>query len=1299
MSLLRVHDAYTELARKVPDSIAVIEASSGTQYSYSDLMRVSSQLSNIFSKQLEVKSIAISVRRSALLIHSYIASSIAGCYLIPLATWAEARRHGIQREKWENSVKFAISEGQVTHVLIEDEDDDLEVIARSLDPPIQLVRVSAIHDALAKDSSVEINIDARSESVPILKLLSGGSTGDPKLYSIDHGMVLSELQNYPRTLGISGNVFPTFRVLQQSPSVWPASLFGQVNLALALTGTLVITSEKDPQRVVADIIRYNVTAIGGAPSQLIAFSDFWPSDYKLDAVYTWGEPLSRPQGLRIRDTLCGSNLVVELLVATEYWLCMYCSDLSGCFSTVPNCKLTVVDADESGVGQLQLAGPMVAGSTMTTMDLVRVEKGKVQFVGRKDFLTKIGGNWFDVRSLESALVEAGQNLSPGIADVAVISRNQCHTALISIQPESHGSCDTAAWMDYVHEVIQNVAPAVTLHVRTVAVPFPKIAETGKTDRRAVIAMLDKAALVVDEATTLDSVPRNRFMRELVSQAKWSAILALVMGKHALLAPYMYLVTLYLPRSAYLPKAKVYSLISQSLSSLIDGVRWEFPFGRLGLMLLIKLAATRNRFARRILFAWAAFGIWLAARRGRLVCWWVTFWVGAGADIRDEAGYWLRSRKWKKFISSISFLLRSIPDCILGTNFCRDWDETVRSSEFNEPMPTEARKASIDDGDGIDDFERRRSNVVEEDKSAPVAETSPVDAETEWWNKCTVDYVSGSFQAVRSRPSDIHMISEDDSIDSFVVHALGLAGMRVEGPSSGLQGLSSLQTTELVQRLRRRIPAISARAVMNCATVQALTELAKSLFNVSLEAQSTPVPPQKPYEARIQFSPGQVNRPCRWMIRSRNPVDRGRLKRSLDKLVERHPLLRAELADPKQYHSFIHDAGVLVVNAKRFLPNFAKYIDLISRNVYAAWTRVAVYPPGARPCHWVDVLRSSKAETFDHLRRAIMWARRDLEDPWFTFQTPLTAIVFTLAATGQEYILLSVKHSLSDGNSAFPLIDELALLYDETAETELPQPSGDPVAELERRFKDGILVNPNNPNRTSLRTQMFYSKTAQELGGGYYRHYLCFEPSTIAAMRTIAAESLHVGFDSLFLSILVLGFMRADESDSAALTLYCPLRDGPGESSYIGLLADWRDLVVTALPGATVLDLVTDVAKRIRYREWEPTLSPAGPERVLLNWLPFDGTPRLKDKSWEPYHLDKITMRWNKLDTRDYDPRETPSGRFRSLSLEQYDSQGQWWLRFDAATRIYPPQWMMRFVSSVNAVMHAVGTNPLVLARD
>jgi hypothetical protein len=47
-----------------------------------------------------------------------------------------------------------------------------------------------------------------------------------------------------------------------------------------------------------------------------------------------------------------------------------------------------------------------------------------------------------------------------------------------------------------------------------------------------------------------------------------------------------------------------------------------------------------------------------------------------------------------------------------------------------------------------------------------------------------------------------------------------------------------------------------------------------------------------------------------------------------------------------------------------------------------------------------------------------------------------------------------------------------------------------------------------------------------------------------------------------------------------------------------------------------------------------------------------------------------------------------------MSLEQYEAEGEWWLRIDVAMKLFPPQWMMRFSRAVNDVLTELLNNPL-----
>ena len=1322
-----MHEAYDLLADTHPQRLAAIYSQTGDSISFRDLRERSIDLALMLrERNVSACTITSLSKRSIDTLVLYVAvSRLTDVSWIPLCSLEEASAAGMTREKWTSHLQYCIQEGNVSFLLTDPDYDTLELTPLI---PANLQVIPLPVGTKPADQNVSLNPVPSSRKFPILKLLSGGTTGVPKLYPISHEMILSELDNYPHVVGASQ--FSSLLgqpVLQQSCLLWPASCIGQFNIALACQGTAIISQTRDSAMLASEIDRFNIKIVGGVPSQLSLIAEYIKPQSSL-TFFSWGEPISEPIISRL---LAVSPAVVELLVATEYWLCMYrkFNDLSDIslsreFSIVPSCTVSVLDPDTNNVGQLSLSGPMISDSAITTNDLVRKTTSGIEFIGRLDFVTKIGGNWFDFRNVEELVTSL--DLYPPIAEAAALTVNKIHYLVLSVNVDEVKQCMYGEWIKQINESVRPVCP-VDLTVRIMTNPLPRSPVTGKLNRKELISIVSQVS-TRDKPHVEFEIAQNRFLDELKSHAKWAAIFALSLRQYALIVPYMYLVFLHCPRNAagYLPRSRKQSAIVSVSSRFYDFISRSFPFGRAGFIFTVTILASRKKSVRRFVYLWTLAGIVLAIKGKRALSWPVAFWTAIGGETRSEGEPWLTETKWRRFFNDLKFLFLSIPDSFSDTQYCenerrrkRDTPEVTSSSESPEitgqvvatpefPSVPTTRGNSIDD----EEDEVHRASVFEATEQ-DANDAKPVLAEdyitNDWWIKSPVEYIgvvhnelvpeesSILSPPIRTPPSLEGGTPSMDSVEGFVLDSVSrVVNLRPVTMTTPLLSLSSLQVTELVQRIRVRVKSVSARDIMESPTIADLI----GKLNCDLPCATNHPPANSPCQVRIQFSPGQISRVCRWMIKSRERFDRDRLHSAITTLVARHPLLRAEIVEPKSFLSFMYDGAVLLVNARRFFSSHSimPWLDLITDCVYDSWLRTCIHSPDALPSHWEETLAkwTIKVNDYDDFRRKIMNLKNDLEDKWYIHQNPIHAVVFSLK--DQEYLLLSIKHAFSDGNSAFPLIDELAELYEGTSSELGPPELVNPLPELEKRFRDGLYVIASNPNRVSARTNMFYSRSVDKLGGGYYRHYLCFEPSMIAVLRRLASETLNVGFDHLLLSLLVMSLLKTDEKDRETITLYCPLRDGPGESSLIGLLADWRDLTVHAFPSASLVDVVNDIAYRVRTRDWTPTLSPGNPESLLLNWLAFDGTRR--KKIWEPFHLDNITTKWNKMDTRDYDAYATPSGRFRSMSLEQYDRNGQWWLRFDVATALYPPQWMMKYTQNVNQIFSDLVNCPLKpLRRD
>jgi hypothetical protein len=612
------------------------------------------------------------------------------------------------------------------------------------------------------------------------------------------------------------------------------------------------------------------------------------------------------------------------------------------------------------------------------------------------------------------------------------------------------------------------------------------------------------------------------------------------------------------------------------------------------------------------------------------------------------------------LKNLKFNFLSVFDLFFQTRFCLPSDTPTDPSE--EERDDDGRV----DNDGMEDLGERREKISEEPAAPrPRGGMSPED---DWWYNSAVQNISVGDHRPPTPPTEsTDGLVDESTLDGFVTGAV----RGVIGHGESLSGVSSLQVTEIIQRIRKKFSNITTIDLINSNNLNEFIEIVK------LKQSNNSEPPfgesSRPASdlVRIPFTPGQINRPCRWMMKSKKPIDPARVRIALDGLVARHPLLRCEIEDPKGLFSFYYDVGVLLTTWHKFhSPSW--FSNFLTRVIHSGWPRVRIH--GTAPSWWGDRISVKRFDNFDHFRRNLFSSKNEKSEFWHSNSSPIEIEIFN-----SEFLLLSVKHSVSDGNSAFPLMDDLAALYEGTPLPQIPSP----LPDLEKRLLDGLLEEKSNPNRASIRTMNFYDEEVDAAGGGYYRHYICIEKNSIEMLKFSSKTFYEISFDSLVLSLIILSLLRADRETSETMTLYTPLRDGESQSSWIGLLADWRDLTVECLPDSTVMDVVFLVADKVKNRDWTPTLSPGNPDSLLINWLPFDGTPRLSDGSWEPYHLDLVTMRWNRMTERDWDRRSTPSGRFRSMTLDQYETNGDWWMRFDVATKLFPPKWMMKFSEEMN----------------
>ncbi|CAE8656801.1 unnamed protein product, partial [Polarella glacialis] len=291
---------------------------------------------------------------------------------------------------------------------------------------------------------------AEEPSPTLCYMLTGGTTGSSKCVEVRHEMALHE---------VTPSLGPEDRVLQHTAVLWAASALGQVDIALAFGATLCICDSLDQET----ITEHRATVLGTVPSALESLEP--KAVPSVRAVFTWGEAMSKVLAKRWRSA---ELQVLELLISTEYWLCLFCegeASIQGrsIYRAVAGADVAVLTSwevpqlksDPGFSGELCLRGPMVTagyrghvGSNLLpapdggppffrTNDLVslvgRCPWGqlRLEFRGRSDQLVKVAGQFVD-------LSEAEARMAAALRPAAAASNGELSEVVILPAPASVG---------------------------------------------------------------------------------------------------------------------------------------------------------------------------------------------------------------------------------------------------------------------------------------------------------------------------------------------------------------------------------------------------------------------------------------------------------------------------------------------------------------------------------------------------------------------------------------------------------------------------------------------------------------------------------------------------------------------------------------------------------------------------------------------------------------------------------------------------------------------------------------------
>ena len=372
---------------------------------------------------------------------------------------------------------------------------------------------------------------------------TGGTTAAAKCVVVSNAMAVHEIGAYKSILP-SGHGKPE-RVLQNSSVYWPASAFGQLDIAIAFAACAVlsVTGGASPDEVTAIVNKHEVDCIGVVPSVLRGMSvDACKS---LKTVLTWGESLPKSVASEWSGRVC----LIDLLIATEYWLSFF-SVITGSewkYTAVAGTKtlLTEIASDseeEVKAKLLWVGGPMVTpgyvgqvhGSRFRTEedgnryfctnDTVIPESAgngmKFTYSGRSDDLQKIGGKFV---SLRVAQEEICQRVGDTIVHELLVIRNEQKLIICFV-------LERPVNINFLIHAVQLSLPSVGPGDVHILANLPRKAATGKVDQSRVIELVANPASACGYTIPDSEVPRNRLAAlPNPSRYMWLLLVALVLS--------------------------------------------------------------------------------------------------------------------------------------------------------------------------------------------------------------------------------------------------------------------------------------------------------------------------------------------------------------------------------------------------------------------------------------------------------------------------------------------------------------------------------------------------------------------------------------------------------------------------------------------------------------------------------------------------------------------------------------------------------------------------------------------------
>lgn len=1231
-------------------------------------------------------------------------------------------------------------------------DEDFEEAARKMDGVLgTITAVSTFFTASSPYDSDRVPPASRSRADALFYSYTGGTTGGgarAKCVVVTHAMALHEAEAYAaliREVWPPRTPFPS-RVLQQTPTYWAASCVGQIDIALALGGCIVVAlaqPARDITTVTALAIqRLSVDVMGAVPSFLALLE---PQECKsIRWLLSWGEALPSATIARWRAS---DRAISDLLIATEYWLCLHSTTVGlegqnglgsrSAFRAVRGASVRVEkEHGDDEAGRLCIKGPMVMrgylhgdqigdSSEFVTNDVVKeVAAGQFMYCGRADFMTKAKGQWLDLGSIEGALESL-----PGVQEAALVpdpAGGGQHTACLCLGQQ-------LAVPEVLRAVRQTLQKCLGARL-VLCSALPRHAVTRKVDRLALKTFVASQRCGGQEGAGGSSIEHGRsfpvarqpdgVLSRVVSNAGLHLVAAVALccgfrPTDALRLSYLWHLSIYLGNDWGRGG------LCERRAAFFSHIFWRMPFGRLGLFTALLWGRRRSKKVSNAVSVLVLWGAVSAMLRRRFMAWPLAFWASLPMEMqRGETQRWT---KWLVRCASrparfLRRLRRTTPSAYsswkpkagwgLPADVCASGVEAPRICAWCKVAGRSLRPDDCEDTP----FE-----------SAWYCDECWQKYGRQWWQHRTVDDIEAPpvERASDNTVSVAQALSPaagppraSTKLLAGIIERLTGASCVNEATSLAELGVDSMRGLQLVQTIRATTGKdILYSRLLNCATMGALTDLVENTAagegSSGLQADARAGAEAGPVEVASFFAPGQWWFVCSWLFEHKGSphgvLDETRFRRAAAALVRRHPALRARLVDPLDLLRFLFDGTQVLVMVHRALA--ARPRCLVSTVLRAAlrplslglrkcWPRVQVSPPSATPqggkgngathgqvavvhCLERDVNRLSRAAT-----------RAD------QFMPPGSITLYQVHEEGggdflsKSFVHVGMSHGLSDGFSIYPLLTDLGELYaaEEEVQDGASQAAGDTTQSspraleiLEERFfatVDGK-ADAECPSRQSMRGQLLSSY------GEGFKHDIRLGSAASRACEQLA-EQYGLSMDVLLLALTSCALARVDGTEQVDMTLYTAQRDGPGEAAMVGLFADWRDIVFDfsagALGGLTLCGAVLKVGECIRHREWVCFDGLRNMTSTLVNVVTFDS---------QPVHGFHRSSRPG----GNFYPRMYPGGdrtirtqRPRRLVWERQELE-EWWLALDLQSPQHDVWWTRRFVKALQSSLAELRMRP------